>query len=85
MEKSTTKLLPPFFNGEKAGQAVVGEVLRALDIRRGMANVVDERMGERYPCPSKKRTVVSKTFMIVINQEQQWLGNIRQHLVWLPV
>ena len=63
MEKSTTKLLPPFFNGEKTGQGVVVEVLRALDIRRGTANVVDERIGERCPCPSKKWTVVSKTFI----------------------
>jgi hypothetical protein len=36
-EVDLTKVLPPFSVGEKDGHGVGGELLRALDSRRGMA------------------------------------------------
>jgi hypothetical protein len=36
-EVDLTKVLPPFSRGEKDGQGVGGELLKALDNRRGMA------------------------------------------------
>lgn len=39
-EVCLTKVLPPFSAGEKDGQGVVGELLKAWDNRRGMAKLV---------------------------------------------